>query len=215
MFVCFEGIDGAGKSTQAALLLRHLISNGISAELVADPGTTKIGSAIRELLLNTDTPVSGMAQMLLFSAARAELAGYINDKIHAKTVVICDRWLFSTLVYQGVLNRIPRDFILNVFEQSGCPLPDICFVLDIAPENAKDRIGVPQDRYERRSITSRKKMRAAYLDLAAADAFSSNTRVLNAESPREQTADFVASVVRDKLVEFGFFSQRTESASND
>lgn len=206
MFVCFEGIDGAGKTTQAKLLLQRLIKNNVSAELVADPGTTKIGQAIRTLLLDTDVPISGVAQMLLFSAARAELSTYINEKIHAKTVIICDRWLFSTLVYQGVLNRIPGDFIKLVFEQSGCQLPDICFLLDISPDSAKTRMGLPQDRYERRSLSSRKKMRDAYLHLARADEFASSTKVLNAEQAREKTAEDVYKTVIQKLQEFGFFS---------
>lgn len=206
MFVCFEGIDGAGKSTQAELLLQDLKRRGVPAELVADPGTTKIGAAIRSLLLDSDVPISGVAQMLLFSAARAELSNYINDKIHAKKVVICDRWLFSTLVYQGVLNQIARDFIVDVFDYSGCPFPDLCFVLDISPESAKDRMGLPQDRYERRSLSSRKKMREAYLALAQEPDFSSVTRVLNAERPRDQTAAAVSDAVTARLREFGFFS---------
>jgi dTMP kinase len=206
VFVCFEGIDGAGKSTQAELLLQDLKRRGVPAELVADPGTTKIGAAIRSLLLDSDVPISGVAQMLLFSAARAELSNYINDKIHAKKVVICDRWLFSTLVYQGVLNQIARDFIVDVFDYSGCPFPDLCFVLDISPESAKDRMGLPQDRYERRSLSSRKKMREAYLALAHEADFSSVTHVLNAERPRDQTAAAVSDAVTARLREFGFFS---------
>lgn len=205
MFVCFEGIDGAGKSTQAQLLLRRLINAGISAELVADPGTTKIGQSIRELLLATDVPISGVAQMLLFSAARAELSAHINEKIHAKTVIICDRWLFSTLVYQGVLNHISFDFIYSVFEQSGCQLPDLCFLLDLSPESAKQRMGTPQDRYERRSLASRQKMREAYLSLAAHTDFAGFTHVLNAEQQTEETAANIYETVCSKLREFGFF----------
>lgn len=194
MFVCFEGIDGAGKSTQALMLARALDSVGIAAEVVGDPGTTQIGTAIRRILLSNDEPISPMAQMLLFSAARAELSSYISSRISTGRVVICDRWILSTLVYQGVLNGIATEDILSVYRMSGALMPDICFVLDISPQAAKVRMGEPRDRYERRSMTDRKKLRKSYLDFAERN-YARFTYVVNAEQPVDTTAEKVKKIV--------------------
>lgn len=162
MFVCFEGIDGAGKSTQARMLYQLLHDAGQAVELVADPGTTQIGTAIRQILLQNDGPISPMAQMLLFSAARAELASYITEKLAAGVTVICDRWLLSTLVYQGEINGIKPDLILSIFRGTSFVVPDLCVLLDLDPASAEPRMGKPRDRYERRNTEDRQRMRAAY-----------------------------------------------------
>jgi dTMP kinase len=194
MFICFEGIDGSGKSTQVLQLARGLENSGVPVEVVADPGTTRIGNAIRSILLENNEPISSAAQMLLFSAARAELATYIRQRLEAGSVVICDRWLLSTLVYQGVLNGIPAEDILSVFRISADLYPDICFLLDISPAAAKKRMGKPRDRYERRSMQARKKMRDAYLSLAQKN-YARLTYVIDASSPVETTARRVSKVV--------------------
>lgn len=162
MFVCFEGIDGAGKSTQARMLCQRLKKDNFPVELVADPGTTQIGTAIRQILLHNDAPITTMAQMLLFSAARAELAAYIQQKLAAGVVVVCDRWLLSTLVYQGEINGVPEKLILDVFQATSNVLPDVCFLLDLSPDDARARIGAPSDRYERVCKEDWQRMSAAY-----------------------------------------------------
>lgn len=162
MFVCFEGIDGAGKSTQARMLYQQLKDAGQPVELVADPGTTSIGTAIRQILLHNDAPITSMAQMLLFSAARAELADYIKNRLQESVTVICDRWLLSTLVYQGEINGIDLDLIFTIFRGTSNITPDLCVLLDISPEEARERMGAPRDRYERRSLEDRQRMRTAY-----------------------------------------------------
>jgi dTMP kinase len=163
VFVCFEGIDGAGKTTQARMLFQRLEQDGTPVELVADPGTTKIGTAIRQILLHNDDPISPAAQMLLFSAARAELSAYIQQRLAENFVVICDRWLLSTLVYQGEINNISTDLIVQIFRETSFVCPDMCFLMDIAPETVKRRRpDGPTDRYERRCIEDQHRMRAAY-----------------------------------------------------
>ncbi len=191
MFVCFEGIDGAGKTTQTRMLHQRLVAAGVAAELVADPGTTKIGTAIRQILLHNDAPISTAAQMLLFSAARAELAEYIRERLAAGVVVLCDRWLLSTLVYQGELNNIPTDLILKIFEETSAIHPDVCFLLDISPEAAKARMGEPGDRYERRCMADRQRMRAAYLDHAQKQAHAARVHVIAANNSPQATHEIV------------------------
>lgn len=162
MFICFEGIDGAGKSTQARMLQQHLKAEGRDVELVADPGTTQIGTAIRQILLHNDAPITPAAQMLLFSAARAELAAYIQQRLAAGAVIICDRWLLSTLVYQGEINGISPNLIFDIFNNTSGVYPDVCFLLDLPPELAPTRIGKPADRYERACQADWQRMCAAY-----------------------------------------------------
>lgn len=194
MFICFEGIDGAGKSTQVIRLARALENINVPVEVVADPGTTRIGEAIRSILLKNDAPISPPAQMLLFSAARAELASYIRQRMVAGRVVICDRWLLSTIVYQGILNGISTEDILSVFRMSADLYPDICFLLDISPAAAKKRTGKPRDRYERQSMLARKKMREAYIALANKN-YARLTYVVDAEAAVETTARRILKVV--------------------
>ncbi len=193
MFICFEGIDGAGKTTQARLLFQALKEKGFRAELVADPGTTQIGTAIRQILLNNDGPITPLAQMLLFSAARAELAAYMRKKMRDH-VIICDRWLLSTLVYQGVLNKISPSLIVDIFDRTTGIEPDICFLLDISPADAKKRMGKPRDRYERRCMTDRKKMRDAYLLFASED-YADVTHVIKATAAPQTTHQQILKTV--------------------
>lgn len=166
MFICFEGVDGAGKSTQARMLHQRLKAEGRDVELVADPGTTQIGTAIRQILLHNDAPITTMAQMLLFSAARAELAAYIRQRLNAGTVIICDRWLLSTLVYQGTINGVPESLIFDIFNATSGEYPDVCFLLDLSPDDMQARIcsrsGAPSDRYERVCKEDQQRMCAAY-----------------------------------------------------
>jgi dTMP kinase len=210
VFICFEGIDGAGKSTQARMLVQRLSAEGYSAELVADPGTTQIGTAIRQILLHNDSPISTVAQMLLFSAARAELSTYIEKLIAANTVVVCDRWLLSTLVYQGVINGVSEQLILDIFSATDCSRPDICFLLDLSPAEAKERMGPPRDRYERRSLTDRQRMRQAYLAFAE-QGHAAATYTIDAEQAADMTHTQVYAIVHRVVQERGFIQKRMES----
>jgi len=201
MFICFEGIDGAGKSTQARMLHQHLLDEDYPAVLVSDPGTTRIGTAIRQILLNNDEPISAASQMLLFSAARAELANYIAENLRVGHAVICDRWLLSTLVYQGEINNISVDLITHIFRETSFLQPDICFLLDIAPDDAAVRMGAPSDRYERRCAEERHLMRSAYLRHAHERPNAKRVCVISADQAPEETHEQVYGFVRSLLCE--------------
>jgi dTMP kinase len=187
VFVCFEGIDGAGKSTQARMLCDRLKADGVAVDLVADPGTTKIGTAIRQILLQSDAPISAPAQMLLFAAARAELAAYIKQQLADGWTIICDRWLLSSLVYQGEINNISANLITSIFEETSAVCPDICFLLDIDPAVAETRTGKPRDRYERQSMELRQRMRSAYLHHAAARPHAGVVHIVGAHDQPDVT----------------------------
>lgn len=195
MFICFEGIDGAGKSTQARMLHERLVADGQNVEIVADPGTTQIGKSIRQILLASDAPISTSAQMLLFSAARAELAEYIKARLEAGVTIICDRWLLSTLVYQGEINNIDPDLILHVFRATCHDLqPDLCFLLDLSPERARERVGTPSDRYERRCLADWHRMRDAYRRYAKQHCSARSLRLIDSGLSPQETSALVYSL---------------------
>jgi dTMP kinase len=196
MFVCLEGIDGAGKSTQSRLLCDHLNANGIPAELVCDPGTTKLGLAIRQLVLDCDDPISPVAQMLLFSTARAELSAYIGEKIASGVVIICDRWILSTLVYQCSLNNVDKDLIMRIFSATSIA-PDLCLLLDISPEVAEARKvnDARKDRYERSSLAEKTAMREAYLSYAKDGACAKRVAILNADEDQANVQENIREIV--------------------
>lgn len=208
MFICFEGIDGAGKSTQSRMLYQRLKKEGKRVELVADPGTTKIGTAIRQILLHNDAPISPVAQMLLFSAARAELSAYIKTLLKQKVTVICDRWLLSTLVYQGTVNKIDIDLILDIFDATTSVEPNLCVLLDIDPNTTKKRKSrlcaavdsctapVHKDRYERICLREKKKMRAAYLEHATSHPHADNVVIVDAEQAPDDVHEEVYSALQ-------------------
>jgi len=181
MFVCFEGIDGAGKSTQAALLYENLRTAGVNVELVRDPGTTRLGQSIRQLILDCDEPITPAAQALLFSAARAELSTYIEKKISAGTTVICDRWLLSTLVYQV---QMDADLILSIFDNT-CIVPDLCVLLDIDPVVAeRRRLGNRlKDRYEKAELEVKQQRRQVYLQYSKIEQCGKHVQVFDASAP--------------------------------
>lgn len=195
MFVCFEGIDGVGKTTQAKMLLDRIRQDGGKAEIVADPGTTALGLAVRQLLLESDEPMTNMAQMLLFSATRAELAAHIKQRLAEGVTVICDRWLLSTLVYQGVLGGIDRELITHIFQKTAQLDPHLCFLLELPVDEAMRRVGKPRDRYERRSPEDWQRMHDAY------QLFTSPTLPLHFEALYKAGATVVKRIDAALLVE--------------
>lgn len=200
MFVCFEGIDGVGKSTQAALLLQRLQNEGINAELVADPGTTAIGKAVRHILLENSEGISSEAQFLLFAAARAELAHYIRQRLDKGVVVICDRWLLSSLVYQGTLNGIDTKLIESVFEATtGGLRPDICFVLHAPLEVAVARMKGPTDRYEAIDMQQRELLANAYLFHGVFSNHAIKSELVDADRAAQETAEAVYAILAERL----------------
>jgi dTMP kinase len=200
MFICLEGVDGAGKSTQSRLLYDYFKRRGAAVELVSDPGTTKLGKTIRQLVLDCDDPISSHAQMLLFSAARAELSQHIREQIAAGVVVICDRWILSTLVYQADLNDISPDFVMNVFKETGV-VPDLCLLLDIDPTVADARKAheLRKDRYERVNMERKQFMRQCYLKHSRNRACAKATAIIDADDNQSSMHAKIVDAVRDNM----------------
>ena len=164
-FLSMEGMDGAGKSTQIRLLAEWLTTQGQRIVLCRDPGGTAIGEEIRHLLLTTKSAVDMRSEMLLYMASRAQLvAELIRPALNRDDVVICDRFLLSTVVYQGHAGGLDPAMIWRVgVEGTGGLLPDWTGVLDLpAEESAKRRTG-PADRIEQRSLEYYRRVRDGYI----------------------------------------------------
>ncbi len=144
MFISFEGIDGCGKSTQVTLLEAAIRAAGRNVLLVRDPGHTPLSEAIRGLLLDKQqSMMTARTELLLYSAARAQMVEtVICPALEARTVVICDRFIDSTIAYQGFGRQLPMADIerCNAVATSGL-LPDLTLFLDIPLALSKRRCG--------------------------------------------------------------------------
>lgn len=167
VFVAFEGGEGSGKSTQA-----RRVAQARDALLTRQPGGTAIGSAIRELLLSPETHgLMDRAEALLMAADRAQHVGeIIEPALAAGTDVICDRYVGSSLAYQGAGRRLGVDPIraLSQFAVAST-WPDLNVLLDVPASVGLSRIDGPPDRLEQQGDGFHDRVRQAFLDLAAAE----------------------------------------------
>jgi dTMP kinase len=196
MFISLDGIDGAGKSTQIALLREHLEANGASVACFRDPGSTPLGEAVREILLHReDIPLAGTSEMLLYMAARAQLvADQIRPALTVGQTVICDRFLLANVVYQGVAGGLDVDELWSVGKcATGGLAPDITIILDIDPEIAVKRLQRGPDRLEKRGIEYFQKVRVGFLDQVRRA--SPRTLVVDAQQPVEQIQSAIRKFV--------------------
>jgi dTMP kinase len=191
LFVTFEGIDRSGKSTQARLLTEAL---GDQALPVREPGGTPAGEQVRALLKDAAVPLGAEAEALLFAAARAELvARVIRPALDDGRVVVSDRFLDSSLAYQGGARGLGIDEVarINRFATGGL-VPDLTFLLEIDPATAAARAG-ERDRFEDEGSSLQEAVREAYERLVASDP-GRWRRIDAARSPEEVHAEVLAEL---------------------
>jgi len=172
LFISFEGIDGVGKSTQADLLQSYLQDRGLEVVRTFEPGGTELGAEIRHLLLHRKGEVSARSEALLYAADRAHhVASKILPSLTAGKVVITDRFLDSSVAYQGAGRELDLEEIRNLSLWAvGNLLPELTVLLDLDAEAAakrRERTGTEPDRLERERIGFFEAARNSYLDLAA------------------------------------------------
>ena len=167
--ITFEGAEGSGKSTQAGLLYEYLISKNKRVMYLREPGGVKISEAIRRVLLDAkNKEMNDICETLLYMAARSQLVSeVIVPALKKGTIVLCDRFLDSTIVYQGFGCGVDIDFIKSVGGVVTRNIkPDLTFLFDIEIKKGLFRKGNTKDRIEQRSLRYHAKVRRGYLDLA-------------------------------------------------
>jgi dTMP kinase len=196
VFVSFEGADGSGKSTQAELLRATLASEGREVVLTREPGGTELGEAVRTLVLNG--PMMGAwAEATLFAASRAEhVEEVIRPALDRGADVLCDRYIDSSLAYQGIARRLGIDAVLELnLAVTGGLLPDVTFLLLLDPGVATGR-QVEPDRLEREGAELQAKVDAAYRELA--ERFPERIVTIEATGDPETIAREVRERLRDR-----------------
>ena len=202
-YFALDGPDGCGKSSQATQLTEWLAANGADVVHVREPGSTPVGEALRDLLLSKETgELQAISEVLLFSAARAELmARVIAPARRRGAIVIAERCYLSTAVYQLLANEVKQPGVIDAkwFEDltrrvHGECLPDAIFVLDVPAEVSEqrrtDRI---EDRIEARGSTYHRRVRDGYL---AAAANEPRSVVIDASQGVEIVQDHLRDCVR-------------------
>jgi dTMP kinase len=209
LFVVFEGGEGAGKSTQVTLLADALRADGREVVVTREPGATEIGVRIRGLLLDRDAhdpagpALSARAEALLYAADRAHhVAAVVRPALAGGAVVISDRYVDSSLAYQGAGRTLPVDEVswLSGWATGGLK-PDVVVLLDVDPALGLVRVANrgAADRLEGESLAFHDRVRYAFLDLAAAD--PKRYLVLDAAKPVAELAAAVRERVADLLPE--------------
>ena len=165
LFVTFEGVEGAGKTTQIALLKAALERQGRRVCVTREPGGDAVAEGVRQLLLSQE--MSPRAELLLFLASRAQnVERVILPELEQGAVVLCDRFIDSSVAYQGVARGLGRDTVaaLNEFATGGLA-PDITFLLDLDPETGLSR-QMERNRMEEESLAFHLRVRQGYLQEA-------------------------------------------------
>ncbi len=204
-FITFEGSEGSGKSTQIERLVARLHENGLETFVTREPGGTELGEEIRNLLLHhrAGGAMAAETELLLFAAARAQLVRErIAPALAAGKVVISDRFLDSTTVYQGAARRLAPEAVARINHFAvGHHMPDLTLLLDVPVEVSHARVrnrgtGQP-DRIEKESTEFFTRVRDGYLAVAQAE--SRRIAVVDSTQPLDTVAALIWKTVHERL----------------
>jgi dTMP kinase len=198
-FISLDGLDGTGKTTQCRLLADWLAGQGVEVVTSRDPGGTRLGEAVRDILLGHQHDITPTAEALLFMASRAELVGrVIRPALDAGRWVVSDRFLLANVVYQSHAGGLNADDLWAVgrFATGGLE-PDLTLVLDMPREQADARRGRAADRMERRTADYHERVRIGFLTEARRRPES--VRVIDAAPPVEAVQEAIRAEVRRLL----------------
>jgi len=202
MFITLDGGDGCGKSTQIQLLAEKLRTQGHEVVCCRDPGSTPLGDAVRALLLNRqELHIADVTEVFLFMAARSQLVReIIRPALETGKIVLSDRFLISTFVYQCYAGGVPANVLESIGTAAvGDTLPDLGIVLDLPYEMAVRRMGQRSapDRMEQKGEEYHRRVREGFLKYAAAE--SNRYAVVDATPSPDEVADAVFQIVSTKV----------------
>lgn len=193
-FITFEGSEGCGKSTQSEMLYCYLKSKGLKVVYLREPGGVKLSEKIREILLDPESKISPEAETLLYMAARAQVVrDIIQPALKAGKIVICDRFLDSTIAYQGFGLGIDIKLIKSIgnFATQGIS-PDLTIFLDLPVKSGLKHRHNCKDRIEQRSVSYHEKVRNGYLALAKKE--SRRIKIVKVQEDKFKTQDRVREI---------------------
>jgi dTMP kinase len=197
VFVTFEGLDGSGKTTQLELVARLLRDEGREVVTTREPGGTAIGEMIRNVVLHQPEEIVPWAEAALFAAARAQLVEIVIQPALARgAAVLCDRYIDSSLAYQGIARGLGVDPVLqlNLHATHGL-LPDRTFFLALEPQESRRRGGDERDRIEREDDDFVARVDAAYRQLV--DLFPERILLVDGAQDPETLARMIRGQLRD------------------
>lgn len=201
-FIVFEGGEGSGKTTQVSPLVERLAEEGLDVLALREPGGTPVGDRVRDVLLDVANGGMGaVTEAMLYEACRAELvAKRIAPHLASGGVVVCDRFTDSTLAYQGYGRGLDLGVLRGLSDvATGGLRPDLTVVFDIVPEVGLERATMLcADRLEREEVAFHERVRAGFLEIAAAGG-PERYAVIDASSPAAEVADRVWGAVRCRL----------------
>ena len=172
MFITFEGIEGSGKSSVIAQLKKYFKSSKLEAFFSKEPGGTDLGKEIRKILLNPKYSFDPTSELLLLLADRAEhVQKIIRPNLQKNKLIFCDRYLDSTLAYQGSGRNLDKKIIKEMFKVLDFPIPDLTILLDVPVQIGLSRARKRNklDRFEKEDLNFHENVRRSYLDLAKND----------------------------------------------
>ena len=208
-FVTLEGVDRSGKTTQVERLCAALCARGLPVGVVGvpggslrEPGGTPTGEAIRDVLLHRCPHVAPWTEALLYAAARAQLvAQVVRPSLDAGLIVVLDRYIDSSLAYQGCARGLGIEAVLEVSARAtGDLLPDLTLLLRVNPARAAARRGGPPDRLEAEGLALQERVAAGYDELARA--YPERIVALDGERPVDDVAAAVERAALDALAAF-------------
>lgn len=204
LFITFEGGEGSGKTTALKKINQMLLDRGYQTVLTREPGGTPISEQIREVILNkANTDMDSRTEALLYAASRRQhLVQKIWPALREGKIVLCDRFLDSSLAYQGVARGLGIDEVLHVNEYATeGQYPDLTFFFDLDPEEGLKRIaansGREVNRLDLEKLSFHEKVRSAFLDLS--QKFKDRYVVIDASKSPEEVADAVFAAIQKKL----------------
>ncbi len=196
-FITFEGADGSGKTTQIEKIKKYLEEKGHKCLLTREPGGSKLGNKIREILLHYDGEVDYLSELLLYMADRAQhVKTIILPALKEGMIVLCDRYIDSSVAYQGYARGLDVEQImeLNKIATFGIE-PDLTIVFDVETQTAIKRLGETKDRLEQEGIEFHQKLRYGYLELAKK--FPQRISVVNSNLTIEEVFSEVKKILKD------------------